>query len=304
MNNKLFKTAVVLVTIVVVLCSFASAATINSLSCSETKDSISMGVDFADDATKGMYIAYAAQKVGAGTEGAEIVDGESFLLGPIVTVFQAEGEFLTMTTHGEAIDPELVTEEYDHIVLKAGDNGAESTTADAEAAEIPVPATKHTITVINGEETVALDVANDGTVTVPDTLVFNKESEAELVFTLYSFVVSDEEDADEYVITDGKATVPVDATVYAKYQTAYKIGDVDKDEEITLSDYGAVKRVATGKSDRVGVSKEVVTGSGVLVGDVDFDGEITLSDYGAVKRVATGKSDRVGVNNIRTYINK
>lgn len=138
MNNKFLKLASVFVAIVVMLCSFASAASIDSFVIDESRSRIDMEVHYADDATLGLYVAYAAKSVDAASADV-VIDGAGYDLGTIISIFQAENEtFLKLVNHGEPVDPTLVDiTKYDHVVLRAGDNGAASTTAAAYAYPIP-----------------------------------------------------------------------------------------------------------------------------------------------------------------------
>lgn len=318
MNNKLFKTAVVLVTIVGMLCSFASAATINSLNCSETRDRISMNVTFAEDATRGAYIAYAAKSVEAGTEGAEEIDNNYYVLGPIVAIFQPEGSFLTLGNHGEPINPALIPEGYDYIVLKAGDNGAASTLADAEAVAIPEPVTKYTITFVDGNGTTLYEVELEegetpvyaGETPVKEGYIFKGWSPEIVAVTgdatytavfeeeaAEKFTVMNGADAIELDIVDGKVTLPAD-TVFNK--------TVNSGYTFTLDSWAT----ADGKTTYAkGEAVEVATLEGVtlyakyvtniMLGDVTGDKKVLALDRTHVHQMVANKTQVGKVN--KTY---
>lgn len=300
MNNKLFARIAAAAVGVSMLSTFVFAdgtASLNADKSQLTLNTTAITSATGEDATQVTMMAYL---VGADATIETPYADETTT--PMVALEQvAKGDVATSLATINVLAEKFANTSFTQAIIKTGHNGTVSDTTGGVKWLIGTVSTPEgkKITIMNGATAEELTVDNEGNITLPKTAVFDKNVIDGFNFTLYSWVAIADDDTDnkvvaEYVVANASENVKVAATdlegktLYAKFDTGRKIGDVDGNGKVAPNDYKELKLGILNNVNYKYVKDAIYTSEdntiiGRKVGDVDGNGKVAPNDYKELK---------------------
>ena len=240
MNNKLFARIAAAAVGVSMLSTFVFAdgtASLNADKSQLTLNTTAITSATGEDATQVTMMAYL---VGADATIETPYADETTT--PMVALEQvAKGDVATSLATINVLASKF-TDAFPQAIIKTGHNGTVSDTTGGVKWLIGTVSTPEgkKITIMNGATAIDIDVVN-GVATLPTDTKFDKTVLAGNNFNLYSWVAIDAEgkQTTEYVLSEGTTVNAADlegVTLYAKFISEYKKGDLNGDGEVNELD--------------------------------------------------------------------
>lgn len=312
MNNKLFARIAAAAVGVSMLSTFVFAdgtASLNVDKSQLTLNTTAITSATGEDATQVTMMAYL---VGADATIEKAYADETTT--PMVALEQvAKGDVATSLATINVLASKF-TDAFPQAIIKTGHNNTVSDTTGGVKWLIGTVSTPegNKITIMNGATAIDINVV-DGVATLPTDTKFDKTSAEDFNFTLYSWVALDAEGKQkaEYVLSEGTTVNAADlegVTLYAKYTTGIKKGDIDHNGRINAQDYGKIRAyIGSSKvSNKELLEAKLYDGSSIIIGDVDGNGRINAQDYGKIRAyIGSSKaSNKALLEDVITVINK
>ena len=299
MNNKLFARIAAAAVGVSMLSTFVFADGTASLNADKSQlilNTTAITDATGNDATQVTMMAYL---VGADATIETAYADETTT--PMVALEQvAKGDVATSLATINVLAEKFANTSFTQAIIKTGHNGTVSDTTGGVKWLIGTVSTPEgkKITIMNGATAIDIDVV-DGVATLPTDTKFDKTPAEGFNFTLYSWVAIADDDTDnkvvaEYVVANASENVKVAATdlegktLYAKFDTGRKIGDVDGNGKVAPNDYKELKLGILNNVNYKYVKDAIYTSEdntiiGRKVGDVDGNGKVAPNDYKELK---------------------
>lgn len=294
MNNKLFARIAAAAVGVSMLSTFVFAdgtASLNADKSQLTLNTTAITSATGEDATQVTMMAYL---VGADATIETPYADETTT--PMVALEQvAKGEVASLATIN-VLAEKFANTSFTQAIIKTGHNGTVSDTTGGVKWLIGTVSTPEgkKITIMNGTTAIDIDVDAEGYATLPKTADFGKTRFDGAEITLYSWVAFDnttEETGAEYVVAGTDKDVKVLAsdiegkTLYAKFDTGYKVGMINTDADINGTDTSALNiYTLRGRKNASNtyVGSSIYEGSTVIVGDINNNGVVDGTDTSAL----------------------
>ena len=290
MNNKLFARIAAAAVGVSMLSTFVFADGTASLNADKSQlilNTTAITSATGNDATQVTMMAYL---VGADATIETAYADETTT--PMVALEQvAKDDVATKLAIINVLAEKFANTSFTQAIIKTGHNGTVSDTTGGVKWLIGTVSTPegNKITIMNGATAIDIDVVN-GVATLPTDTKFDKTVLAGNNFNLYSWVAIDAEgkQTTEYVLSEGTTVNAADlegVTLYAKFISEYKKGDLNGDGEVNGLDLAPLQAKIKNRPAAMqkNVNTELYEGATVKKGDMNADGEVNGLDLAPIQ---------------------